>query len=74
MAPDLLASAMVSEDGFFVEAYVKLRPVDFVTDGVFLCGLAHSPNSIDESITQALGAAARAGVYVLLHADPVHYT
>ena len=50
----------LNEDGFFVEAHVKLRPVDFATDGVFLCGLAHSPKSIDESITQALGAAARA--------------
>jgi heterodisulfide reductase subunit A-like polyferredoxin len=50
----------LNEDGFFVEAHVKLRPVDFATDGVFLCGLAHSPKSIDESIAQALGAAARA--------------
>jgi len=50
----------LSEDGFFIEAHVKLRPVDFATDGVFLCGLAHSPKSIDESIAQALGSAARA--------------
>ena len=49
-----------NEDGFFAEAHVKLRPVDFATDGVFLCGLAHSPKPIDESITQAQAAAARA--------------
>ncbi len=47
-------------DGFFAEAHVKLRPVDFATDGVFVCGLAHAPKSIDESITQAQAAAARA--------------
>ena len=39
---------------------MKLRPVDFATDGVFLCGMAHSPKYIDESIAQACGAAARA--------------
>jgi heterodisulfide reductase subunit A len=50
----------VNEDGFFVEAHVKLRPVDFATDGVFFCGLAHSPKSIDESIAQAQAAASRA--------------
>jgi heterodisulfide reductase subunit A len=50
----------VNEDGFFVEAHVKLRPVDFATDGVFFCGLAHSPQSIDESIAQAQAAASRA--------------
>jgi heterodisulfide reductase subunit A len=47
-------------DGFFVEAHVKLRPVDFPTDGLFVCGLAHSPKPIDESIAQAQAAAARA--------------
>ena len=49
----------VNSDGFFVEAHVKLRPIDFSTDGVFVCGLAHSPKPIDESIAQGLGAAAR---------------
>ncbi len=39
---------------------MKLRPVDFATDGVFLCGLAHWPKSVDESIVQACAAAARA--------------
>ncbi len=50
----------LNQDGFFAEAHVKLRPVDFATDGLFVCGLAHAPKSIDESITQAQAAAARA--------------
>ena len=49
-----------NEDGFFAEAHAKLRPVDFATDGVFVCGLAHAPKSIDESIAQAQAAASRA--------------
>jgi heterodisulfide reductase subunit A len=39
---------------------MKLRPVDFASDGIFLCGLAHSPKLVDESIAQASAAAARA--------------
>jgi heterodisulfide reductase subunit A len=50
----------LTEDDFFLEAHMKLRPVDFATDGIFLCGLAHSPKLIDESIAQASAAAARA--------------
>jgi len=50
----------LNQDGFFAEAHVKLRPVDFATDGVFVCGLAHAPKTIDESITQAQAAVARA--------------
>jgi heterodisulfide reductase subunit A len=50
----------LDKDGFFSEAHVKLRPVDCAADGVFLCGLAHAPKSIDESIAQAQAAAARA--------------
>ncbi|MFX0090535.1 MAG: FAD-dependent oxidoreductase [Candidatus Hodarchaeota archaeon] len=46
-------------DGFFLEAHVKLRPVDFATDGVFLAGSAHFPKFSDECIFQASGAAAR---------------
>ena len=49
----------VNSDGFFVEAHVKLRPIDFATEGVFVCGLAHSPKPIDESIAHGLGASAR---------------
>ena len=51
----------LNQDGFFLEAHMKLRPVDFATDGVFLAGLAHSAKSIDETIVQAAAAAARAG-------------
>ena len=47
-------------DGFFMEAHLKLRPVDFSAQGFFLAGLAHGPKFIEESITQAKGAAARA--------------
>lgn len=50
----------LNQDRFFLEAHMKLRPVDFATDGVFLCGLAHSPKSIDESIIQAQASAGRA--------------
>jgi len=50
----------LSKDGFFLEAHMKLRPVDFATDGVFLCGLAHWPKTIEESISQACAATARA--------------
>ncbi|MBF0102671.1 MAG: CoB--CoM heterodisulfide reductase iron-sulfur subunit A family protein, partial [Desulfobacterales bacterium] len=53
-------------DGFFLEAHVKLRPVDFPFEGVFLCGLAHAPKNLDETISQALAASGRAGV-VLSH-------
>jgi heterodisulfide reductase subunit A2 len=50
----------LNDDGFFMEAHVKLRPVDCATDGVFICGLAHGPKPLDESITQAQAAATRA--------------
>jgi heterodisulfide reductase subunit A len=50
----------LNQDGFFLEAHVKLRPVDFATDGIFVCGTAHAPKSIEESIAQAKAAAARA--------------
>jgi heterodisulfide reductase subunit A-like polyferredoxin len=46
-------------DGFFMEAHQKLKPLDFASNGIFLCGLAHSPKFIEESIAQAQGAAAR---------------
>jgi heterodisulfide reductase subunit A len=47
-------------DGFFLEAHMKLRPVDFATDGLFVCGLAHAPKDISETIAQARAAAGRA--------------
>lgn len=50
----------INLDCFFLEAHMKLRPVDFASDGLFLCGTCHSPKFIDESITQAQAAAAKA--------------
>jgi heterodisulfide reductase subunit A len=50
----------VNSDNFFMEAHAKLRPVDFASDGLFVCGLAHYPKPIDESISQAMAAAGRA--------------
>jgi heterodisulfide reductase subunit A len=52
----------LTNDGFFLEAHMKLRPVDFATDGVFVAGLAHYPKPMDEAIAQAKAAAARAAV------------
>jgi heterodisulfide reductase subunit A len=49
-----------NQEGFFQEAHMKLRPVDFSTDGVFVCGTAHYPKPLDECITQGLAAASRA--------------
>ncbi len=50
----------LNEDGWLLEAHAKLRPVDFATEGVFLCGLAHGPKTIKESISQAYAAVSRA--------------
>ena len=50
----------VDIDGFFLEAHVKLRPVDFSADGIFMAGMAHYPKFLDESIAQAQAAASRA--------------
>jgi heterodisulfide reductase subunit A len=50
----------LTQDDFFLEAHMKLRPVEFATDGIFLCGLAHGPKTAEESIAQACAAAARA--------------
>ncbi|HXZ23962.1 MAG TPA: CoB--CoM heterodisulfide reductase iron-sulfur subunit A family protein [Methanomassiliicoccales archaeon] len=50
----------ISKDGYFLEAHMKLRPVDFATNGIYLAGLAHWPKFIDETMAQASGAAARA--------------
>jgi len=55
-----LLKVSLNAEGFFLEAHVKLRPVDFATDGVFVCGLAHAPKSLEESIAQAKAAAGRA--------------
>lgn len=50
----------LNPDSFFQEAHMKLRPVDFAAEGIYMCGLAHGPKSIDESIAQAKAAAGRA--------------
>jgi heterodisulfide reductase subunit A len=50
----------LTEDGFFMEAHMKLRPLDLATDGIFLCGMAHYPKYIPETVNQANGAALRA--------------
>jgi heterodisulfide reductase subunit A-like polyferredoxin len=50
----------VDADGFFLEAHVKLRPVDFATDGIFMAGMAHYPKLLDETMIQAQAAAGRA--------------
>ena len=54
----------LNAEGFFLEAHMKLRPVDFATEGIFLAGLAHSPKSIDETLSQANAAVARALTYL----------
>ena len=56
----LMYKLPVNAENFFMEAHAKLRPVDFASDGIFLCGLAHYPKPLDESIAQAMAAAARA--------------
>jgi len=52
----------VDDNGFFLEAHVKLRPLDFATDGVFLCGSARFPANVRETVAQGLGAASRASI------------
>ena len=64
-ANDALAKQLkvpLNQDGFFLEAHVKLRPVEFATDGVYMAGLAHGPKAAEESMAQALAAASRACV------------
>jgi len=60
----------MNEDGYFVEAHAKLGPAEFATDGIFLCGMAHYPKSIDESVSQALAASSRAAT--LLSKRSIH--
>jgi heterodisulfide reductase subunit A len=64
-----LFKVAMNPDGFFQEAHVKLRPVDFAAEGVFLCGIAHYPKHITETISQAYGAAGRA--ITILNKDSV---
>jgi heterodisulfide reductase subunit A len=64
-----LFKVSLGPDDFFKEAHVKLRPVEFAADGVYLCGIAHYPKHIPETINQAYGAAGR--VLTLLSHDTV---
>ncbi|MBY8989587.1 MAG: CoB--CoM heterodisulfide reductase iron-sulfur subunit A family protein [Candidatus Lokiarchaeota archaeon] len=54
----------LDKNGFFLEAHVKLRPLDFATEGIFLCGCAQWPKNIQDSISQANGAAGRASRFL----------
>jgi heterodisulfide reductase subunit A-like polyferredoxin len=53
-----------NQDGYFMEAHVKLRPVDMANEGIFICGTAHGPKLISESISQAMAAASRAATFL----------
>jgi heterodisulfide reductase subunit A-like polyferredoxin len=55
-----LLKVPVNNEGFLIEAHMKLRPVDFASEGLFMAGLAHYPKPIDETIAQAMAAVARA--------------
>jgi len=64
VAPDVnglaqMVKATLSDEGWYVEAHSKLRPVDFVTDGMFMAGLGHYPKPLEESVTQARAAVSR---------------
>ncbi|MFH0851012.1 MAG: hydrogenase iron-sulfur subunit [Candidatus Bathyarchaeota archaeon] len=52
----------LSSDGFYLEAHPKMRPVDFSSDGIYMCGTAHAPKSIAESVSQGYAAASRAAI------------
>ncbi len=57
-----IIKAPLTSEGFFLEAHAKLRPVEVAVDGVYLCGLAHGPKSLEESVAQAKAAAAKATI------------
>jgi heterodisulfide reductase subunit A-like polyferredoxin len=61
----------LNADGFFLEAHVKLRPVDFASEGLYLCGTAHAPKSIGETISQANAVAGRAASVLSRKAIPI---
>jgi len=63
-----------SSDGFYLESHVQLKPVDSYVDGIYICGMAHFPKSIDESIAQAKAAAAKASILLArgyVKAEPI---
>ncbi|HDR14848.1 MAG TPA: FAD-dependent oxidoreductase [Desulfobacteraceae bacterium] len=53
-----------NSDGYFMEAHVKLRPVEMASDGIFVCGTAHSPKLVTEAVAQAMAAASRATTFL----------
>ena len=61
----------INADGFFLEAHVKLRPVDFASEGLFLCGTAHAPKFLSETISQASAVAARAASILSRQTMPI---
>lgn len=64
----------VTANGFFLEAHVKLRPVELAVEGVYVCGLAHGPKPVDETIVQAQAAAAKAAIPLVkgyVKVDPI---
>ncbi len=61
----------LSNEGFFLEAHIKMRPMDFMEEGIFICGIAHYPKFIEESISQAQAAAGRATT--ILSKKPFHF-
>ena len=60
----------LSSEGFFMEAHLKMRPMDFMEEGIFIAGMAHYPKFIEESIAHALAAAAR--VVTILSQEPLY--
>ena len=69
-----LLKVPVNENKFYLEAHVKLRPVEMPVDGVYVCGLAHSPKPVDEIIVQAQAAAAKASIPLVkgqVSVDPI---
>ncbi|VAW37369.1 heterodisulfide reductase, subunit A/methylviologen reducing hydrogenase, subunit delta [hydrothermal vent metagenome] len=69
-----LLKAPLTDDRFFLEAHVKLRPVELPVDGMYVCGLAHAPKPVDETIAQAQAAAAKAAIPLVkgsVSVDPI---
>jgi heterodisulfide reductase subunit A2 len=66
-----LLKVPISNEGFFLEAHIKMRPMDFMEEGIFVCGIAHYPKFIEESISQAQATAGRATT--ILSKKPFHF-
>jgi heterodisulfide reductase subunit A-like polyferredoxin len=65
-----LLEVPLSHEGFFLEAHIKMRPMDFMKEGIFVCGMAHYPKFIEECISQALATAGRA--ITILAKEPLY--